>query len=382
MARQETIISVFVASPANMAEERAHLEDIVSELNITWSSSLGIRLELLKWETHSHAAIGTDAQSVINAQIPSDYDIFVGLMGSKFGTPTSRFGSGTEEEFERARQRFESDPGSIEVMFYFKDVPFTPNLADLEEIRKVLEFREKISGHGALYFTFDSSDSFEKLLRVHLSRKVQSFRKNVSGANPEKSTPLVQIESQEEEEVGFLDAIESVESHLSVMADSTGAIGSAISELGSRMHERAAEIEKIPKDQNGNPDRRLAKKITSATALDFSRFSEVTDATLPLYKNSFSDSMSALVRLAELSVDFSSSDKHEDQKKIIADSIFQFQIVLEGARSGAAGFRTSLAGLPRIASDFNSARRKALASVDAVIEEFSSNLSFLSDIKL
>lgn len=192
----------------------------------------------------------------------------------------------------------------------------------------------------------------------------------------------MQIESQEEEEVGFLDAIESVESHLSVMADSTGAIGSAISELGSRMHERAAEIEKIPKDQNGNPDRRLAKKITSATALDFSRFSEVTDATLPLYKNSFSDSMSALVRLAELSVDFSSSDKHEDQKKIIADSIFQFQIVLEGARSGAAGFRTSLAGLPRIASDFNSARRKALASVDAVIEEFSSNLSFLSDIKL
>lgn len=170
-----------------MAEERAHLEDIVSELNITWSSSLGIRLELLKWETHSHAAIGTDAQSVINAQIPSDYDIFVGLMGSKFGTPTSRFGSGTEEEFERARQRFESDPGSIEVMFYFKDVPFTPNLADLEEIRKVLEFREKISGHGALYFTFDSSDSFEKLLRVHLSRKVQSFRKNVSGANPEKA---------------------------------------------------------------------------------------------------------------------------------------------------------------------------------------------------
>ena len=40
-----------------------------------WARELGIRLELVRWETHAYPSFGEDPQSVINEQIPDDYDL-------------------------------------------------------------------------------------------------------------------------------------------------------------------------------------------------------------------------------------------------------------------------------------------------------------------
>ena len=131
MARSETILRIFVASPKDVAEERASLEDVVRELNLTWSKNLGIRLELVKWETHAYPGIGTDPQAVINEQIGDDYDIFVGIIWKCFGTPTERANSGTAEEFDRAYKRFRENPDQLRIMFYFRDAPVAPSELDL-----------------------------------------------------------------------------------------------------------------------------------------------------------------------------------------------------------------------------------------------------------
>src|SRR5882757_6446254 len=98
MPRQEQVLSVFVASPSDVANERAKLESIISEINVTWSRQLGIRLDLIRWETHANPGIDVDAQAVINKQIPDDYDIFIGILWCRYGTPTQRAESGTIEE--------------------------------------------------------------------------------------------------------------------------------------------------------------------------------------------------------------------------------------------------------------------------------------------
>ena len=90
MPRQEDILGVLVASPSDVLAERTRLEEVIHELNATWSRSLGIRLDLIRWETHAYPALGEDAQAVINTQVPDDYDIFVGIMWHRFGTPTGR----------------------------------------------------------------------------------------------------------------------------------------------------------------------------------------------------------------------------------------------------------------------------------------------------
>ena len=84
----------------------------------------------MKWETHAYPGISSDAQAVIEKQIGDRYDIFIGLLWVRFGTPTKNAGSGTQQEFEKAYARFQEAPGQIRIMFYFKEAPVSP--ADLE----------------------------------------------------------------------------------------------------------------------------------------------------------------------------------------------------------------------------------------------------------
>jgi hypothetical protein len=99
VAKNLKLIKVFVASPGDCIPERKRLDKAVREVNLANGDTVGLRLELVGWETHTHPGFGTDLQAVINEQIGNDYDVFVGLLWSKLGTPTPRHPSGTIEEF-------------------------------------------------------------------------------------------------------------------------------------------------------------------------------------------------------------------------------------------------------------------------------------------
>ena len=66
MPKIQTILQVFVASPSDVAGEREILESVITEINQTSSETHNIRLELLKWETHSYPGFGEEGpQDVI-----------------------------------------------------------------------------------------------------------------------------------------------------------------------------------------------------------------------------------------------------------------------------------------------------------------------------
>ncbi|MGV8144806.1 MAG: hypothetical protein ACP5OJ_09370, partial [Methanothermobacter sp.] len=122
----EKVIKILVASPSDVVAERMELERIIKRLNDTWSNFMGIRFDLLKWETHSIPGIDKDPQKLISKQMGNDYDIFLGILWTKFGTPTTTHESGTEEEFEKAYQRYLKGE-NVEIMMYFKDSPLSPS---------------------------------------------------------------------------------------------------------------------------------------------------------------------------------------------------------------------------------------------------------------
>jgi hypothetical protein len=130
MPRSATIVQVFVGSPSDVKEERDVLESVILELNRVWSKSLGVSFELIRWETHTHPAFGSDPQSIINDQLGEDYDIFIGILWSRFGTLTPRALSGTAEEFNLAVSRTQN--GRPDVMIYFKDAPIAPSKIDAQ----------------------------------------------------------------------------------------------------------------------------------------------------------------------------------------------------------------------------------------------------------
>lgn len=160
MARNETVINVFVASPGDVNEERSALEAIITELNRTWSKNLNLRLDLVKWETNIHPNFGSYPQDVINQQLNDEYDVFIALFWSKVGTPTNIADSGTIEEFERAYKKYKNDPNSVDIMVYFKDQAISPSQMNLEQLQKIQSLKEKMGEKGGLYWMFDNTEDF------------------------------------------------------------------------------------------------------------------------------------------------------------------------------------------------------------------------------
>ena len=127
MAKTQTLIRVLIASPNDVVDERKILTSVIEEINQTAGHADNIRLDPIKWETHSRPGFGEDAQDVINQQIGDDYDILIGIMWKRFGSPTRRAESGTEEEFNRALSRWKTSPGvsrscSISRMLEFQSI--------------------------------------------------------------------------------------------------------------------------------------------------------------------------------------------------------------------------------------------------------------------
>ena len=112
-----TTITLFVGSPDDVNDERNSVERVTRELNDLWGPVLDIRLELVRWESHAVPGFGADPQEVINQVIPDDYEVFIGIMWTRFGSPTNRAESGTEEEFVTAYSRWLRDSNSVRIMF-------------------------------------------------------------------------------------------------------------------------------------------------------------------------------------------------------------------------------------------------------------------------
>jgi hypothetical protein len=162
-------VRILVASPGDVQSERDELSKVVNELNLTISAiapEKGIVLELIRYETHAYPGLGEDAQDVINKQA-LDYDIFVGIMWKRFGTPTKRAGSGTAEEFQYAYERWTQN-NSLPVLFYFRQTPFMPKTADeVAQLGKVLTFRDEMSQSG-LVWEYEGDNTFAGVIRPHL----------------------------------------------------------------------------------------------------------------------------------------------------------------------------------------------------------------------
>lgn len=172
-------IKIFVASPGDVEIERRTLEAVIKELNSTIAPEKNIVLELVRWETHCHPSMGRP-QEVINRQI-ARYDIFLGIMWKRFGSPTGIADSGTEEEFSSAYTTWLKH-NSPRIMFYFCQAPFMPrNAKDIEQLSKVLSFRQELQKKG-LTWNYADSQTFANTIRPHLVRTLIEVSQQLSEA--------------------------------------------------------------------------------------------------------------------------------------------------------------------------------------------------------
>ncbi|GEM_PF-2083170 len=205
MPRTDTTLTIFVSSPSDMTEERDIVEQIAAEINGSWSSAFNIRFEVIRWERDALPGVGKHPQDVINQEMGNRYDIFLGLMWHRFGSPTDRAGSGTEEEFNAAYNRHEQDPSSVRIMFYFKTQQVPPGQIEPEQLSRVNAFQSKLGEKGVLWKEFSTPNNFADIIRGHLNKIIASTSKN----NLESLAP--KIENPSPDLNMAIDATESLE---------------------------------------------------------------------------------------------------------------------------------------------------------------------------
>jgi hypothetical protein len=155
-----------MASPGDTAEEREACNSVINEINGSLGAQLNFRIDLKKWED-AIPKRGLDGQSVINDQLLQEFEIFIGIMWTRFGTPTVRAGSGTEEEFDKAYKMY-SEQGKTEMWMYFNDAEIEPSRIIADQLVRVNNFKKKVAKTG-LYHQYKGVQQFEKKLRQHLT---------------------------------------------------------------------------------------------------------------------------------------------------------------------------------------------------------------------
>ena len=365
MPKEATVLKVFVASPSDVAAEREALAHAVDSINSIFAETT-IRLELIRWEHDASPDLGeVDAQAVVNRQA-EDCDIFVGIVWKTIGQPTQRAESGTIEEFERAIERLEKDPGSVRVMMYFKDSPPSSlEEIDLDQLQKVRKFQSRVKGLG-LYYTFRSVNDFSNAVRQHLAKIVtaQLVQERTEGG------PVVVVDLQEtlslDEEEGLLDLQEIVEEEMAALKVVSEEMGEATKRMGEQMREKASRLEivnqKMRQARNPTSMRGEARRLLDRTASDMDQFVSALHQQLPRYKQHLDRGINAFVKSVPLHLQFE-ADRGQmlEAAEVMIESMSSLIATMEG-------FRDSVHRLPPLASSIIRSKRSTASALQQVIE--------------
>ncbi|MEN3369918.1 MAG: hypothetical protein V7609_2061 [Verrucomicrobiota bacterium] len=163
-----TLYRVFLAAPSDVTEELTVVEGLLRDWNLQHGQQLQVRVELVNWRTHTRPATGQRPQALVNKQAFDACDLVIAIFWSRFGTPTGRAPSGTEEEIRRGiRQR-------KPVLVYFSDRP-APGKKQVEHSR-IEKFKRRF-GQKALFGSYTSVPAFEAALRNHLASTMHELLK-------------------------------------------------------------------------------------------------------------------------------------------------------------------------------------------------------------
>lgn len=153
----------FIASPGDTREERYSCEEVFNDINNGIGRNLGFRLSTLRWENDVYSSIADYGQDVINKQINTKYDLFLGIMKSRFGTPTPVAGSGTEEEFNNAFEKWKSREID-NIFFFFGNTQKSLNDIDPDQLKQVREFKERIQKQGVVPMEYVDLEDYMRIL--------------------------------------------------------------------------------------------------------------------------------------------------------------------------------------------------------------------------
>lgn len=179
--KQVSVLRVVVASPGDVAKERAAVSRVLTELNRHMAADLGVRLEEWTWEVDAYPGLHAHGpQGKVDESMDIETaDVVIGIFWKRFGTPVNDAQSGTEHELRRAMTSWKNT-GHPHVMMYFKtQAVFPKTSAEVSQLAAVIRFKEEVQTAG-LVSQYKGTPQFENKLREHL----QHWLRDAFGQSP------------------------------------------------------------------------------------------------------------------------------------------------------------------------------------------------------
>ena len=371
MPRDYREFTVFVACPSDVQEEAKLVAEVVRDLNDMDSQVLRARLEVFNWQSHVVPEIGSDPQDVVNKQMP-DYDIFLGVMWARFGTPTPRAGSGIEEEFKQALDRHEKDPSSVRIMFYFKNAPVPRYDIDPAQLQQVDEFRGQIAGSG-IYHEFSSADDFKKDLRKHLARQL---RRLALGRDEQQEEALEAEEVVDPEELGYFDYLDQASANFGAGKAVMDRMAAAINEVGDKMADRTKDLKEAMAGEQ-QVTQAVARKLFGEAADDMHVFSEKLEDDVPEFQVALIDGIGA-TREAVRILPGDKPTRDVNLRKAL-DDLGGLKDGLDAALDGMEKFLSTIQNLPKMSKEIIRAKKSVGRVLTRVIDAMKGGRSLLRD---
>jgi hypothetical protein len=155
-------------SPSDVSSERDAVTEILAKWNAQIGTALGVRIELVKWESHSTPDLSGPPQEVLNKQLLPDCDFAVAIFWSRLGTPTENYESGSVEEIDKLLQK------GKRVLVYFNTSPIPQDRLDNDQFKQLQKVKKRFLEQGLLS-TYESTEELKIDIQNHLTSVVNSL---------------------------------------------------------------------------------------------------------------------------------------------------------------------------------------------------------------
>lgn len=157
-----TAYDLLLSCPGDVLNTIDIIKEEVTNFNRIFGQLNNIEVIVKHWSTDSFPQAGDKPQELLNKQFIRECDAVVAIFWTRFGTPTDKYQSGTEEEIE------EMIKAEKQVFLYFLDKPASPSNIDMEQYEKVKQFKNKYKDKG-IYAIVKDEQELKKQFLNHLS---------------------------------------------------------------------------------------------------------------------------------------------------------------------------------------------------------------------
>ncbi|NVD45830.1 DUF4062 domain-containing protein [Qipengyuania atrilutea] len=363
MAFHSQVITIFVSSPGDVSEDRRLVLDEIQSWNQRNARDRGCFLTAMTWEDLVSPDIAESSQNVINVEVGDDYDVFLGLMWGRFGTPTLNANSGTEEEFERALARkIAGDALRISFLFRKSDLPF--DQIDPEQIAKVREFQKSLRENGAFYRQYSDERELVSTLTTLFDRIATEKERYATKSTLDNKGGPIQIDpdltSGDEEpsadteldpDAGLLDLEDELTEYASLFVSELSQWGNQFYIMNEVVQQATSKMNGL--SQFGQPDREALRNEVELVTSALSDFANFGKNKIALIEDNLEGMYRSMSGIATISHGF---DMNRDQIEHLTEQLNGLRGSVDEADGLLTQYIDVMEGLPRIEKGFNRAR--------------------------